>query len=301
MKKSSRHWYNNGIVDKIFADDDLIPVEFHIGKLPRSKEHCNKISLAKKGKTISQETRDKIRHTLSGRAVSAETRQKIKKKLNGKLKDYKYYNNGKIEIRLKSSEICPTGFIPGRLAMTAAQKIKISKANTGKIRSEEAKALNRQKHLGKQYSEETNHKRIETKRKNGTLNSSSDEVIFNSFLIKVIGQDNFVKEYNSTRYPFNCDFYIQKFDLYIELHHHWTHGKHAYNKENIEDAKRLKTLEVKAKASKFYKTAIYVWTKLDPLKLKIAKENNLNYLVSYNKEDMYKIMEYIKQLIKETR
>lgn len=37
-----------------------------------------------------------------------------------------------------------------------------------------------------------------------------------------------------------------------------------------------------AKTSNYYKNAIYTWTDLDVRKVKIAKENNLNFVAIYN-------------------
>lgn len=86
------------------------------------------------------------------------------------------------------------------------------------------------------------------------------------------------RQYYTKEYPFHCDFYLPKFNVYIEYNGMWTHGKHPFNKDSNEDIKLLEIWKKKAETSKFYKSAINIWTISDPLKRKTAKINNLNYL-----------------------
>ena len=69
--------------------------------------------------------------------------------------------------------------------------------------------------------------------------------------------------------------------MFIEVNKHWTHGGHPFNEKDLNDISKLEDWEEKAKISKFYRNAIYVWTDLDIRKQKYAKENNLNYKVIY--------------------
>ena len=104
-------------------------------------------------------------------------------------------------------------------------------------------------------------------------------------------KDNFkevLKQYKSEEYPFNCDFYIKDINTYIECNFHFSHGKDGdkilgfFNKDNPEHIKLLE--KWKSKNTKFYKNTINVWTVRDPLKLEIAKKNNLNYVVFWDKK-----------------
>lgn len=91
------------------------------------------------------------------------------------------------------------------------------------------------------------------------------------------------------RYPFHVDFYIYSIDLFIEINAFWTHGKHLFNENNEDDIQILNSWKQKAETSKQYKSAINVWTVMDPLKYKTAKDNNLNYLPIWsNKIDVIK-------------
>ena len=102
------------------------------------------------------------------------------------------------------------------------------------------------------------------------------------------------RQYYSDLYPFHCDFYLPNFDVYIEYQGMWTHGKHPFNEDDIEDKILLEQWENKALNSKFYKSAIKNWTINDPLKRKTAKINKLNYLeIFYNESYKDKINEYL--------
>lgn len=128
--------------------------------------------------------------------------------------------------------------------------------------------------------------------------SASIEEIFKNFLIEYIGENNFRYQYrDKLRYPFLCDFYIPKLDLFIELNHFKSHNGHLFDKNNEDDINTLQLLQEKAKTSKFYENMINVWTIKDPLKFETAKKNNLNYIVSYNISEMYNIIEELKKVL----
>ena len=105
-------------------------------------------------------------------------------------------------------------------------------------------------------------------------------------LKEVFKENNILFEHNyiSDKYPFKCDFYLPDFDLYIELNFHWTHGPHAFNKNNEEDQHLLANW--KNKNTPYYNVAVQVWSIRDVLKLQTAKDNNLNYLVFYNQQEV---------------
>lgn len=126
----------------------------------------------------------------------------------------------------------------------------------------------------------------------GKIFSKKEDEIYN-YLITL--DENTKRQYYSELYPFHCDFYLPKFDVYIEYQGMWTHGKHPFNKDDENDIALLETWELKAKNSKFYNSAIKNWTITDPLKRKTAKDNNLKYLEIFS-TDSYKdvINSYLK-------
>ena len=126
-------------------------------------------------------------------------------------------------------------------------------------------------------------KHDETKRRNRTFNTSQPEEDYYSYLVDRYGADDIIRQYKDERYPFRCDFYVISKDLFIELNSHWTHGEAPYDETNPEHQRIRAELEQKATTSKFYEVALKVWTEIDVLKQRIARENNLNYEVIYGK------------------
>ena len=145
--------------------------------------------------------------------------------------------------------------------------------------------------LEKLNSKEATEKSIETKRKNGTFNTSKPEDEAYEELVKIFGTVK--RQYKSEVYPFLCDFYIPSEDLYIELNLHWTHGFHWFDENSKEDQETLEKWKEKAKNSKYYQYAINTWTIRDVEKRQIVEENKVNYLVFWSKQNFYN---YIKEI-----
>jgi len=146
----------------------------------------------------------------------------------------------------------------------------------------------------KEWVEEKVIKGQNTKKEKGTTNTSVPELeIFE--ILKTKFQD-IIHLYKDNKYNFECDFYIPSKKLYIELNFHWTHGFEPFNAGNdehiklinywMEKAKEIYTTgEHKGDNKDYYSKAIYVWTELDPKKLKCFKDNNLNYKIFYNRKE----------------
>ena len=133
-------------------------------------------------------------------------------------------------------------------------------------------------------------KRLKTQKKNNSFNKSSfEENVYNK-LLTIFNKKDILRQYKSNLYPFACDFYIKSLDLYIECNGHWSHGWYhnkclgSFDKDNPEHIKILNLY--KSKNTKFYKTAIYVWTDLDVRKLETFKKNNLNYKIFWNLKEV---------------
>lgn len=138
-------------------------------------------------------------------------------------------------------------------------------------------------------------KAFNTKKKNGTTNTSKIQDWFTAELKKIYGEEDVATEYKDLRYPYHCDAYIKSLDLFIELNIYFTHGFHPYDRTSKADKITLDKWQEKAKNSKFFCNAIRVWTKLDPEKQLCAKQNNLNYLMFYTEQEarefIYKLQE----------
>ena len=135
--------------------------------------------------------------------------------------------------------------------------------------------------------EDINKKINETKRKNHTFKSSKKELeVFNQLKEKF---PDIIYQYYSSEYPFNCDFYVPSLKLYIEYNGTWTHGGHIFNEYDKNDIQKLNNW--KSKNTKYYNNAIYTWTDLDIRKQKYVKQNNLNYFIIWNENDLNKLLE----------
>ena len=126
-------------------------------------------------------------------------------------------------------------------------------------------------------------KEYETRKRNHSFNTSKPEDNYYKELVNLYGIEDVLRNYADDRYPFNCDFYIPSLDLFIEYQGTWLHGGHPFDPLNEEDIERLTELKEIAlnKDSQFYRSAVYVWTDLDVRKLKIARENHLNFKFIY--------------------
>ena len=298
MKK---HWYTNDIEEAMFLEDQE-PDGWHRGRIKMSDEQRSKLSKARIGKPawnkgipITEEARQKLSKSKQGKKQSLETRQKRSKALKGISRS--------LDTRQKMAK-AKLGHIVSeetkeKIRQTKAKNKKPSKFK-GIPRTIEVKAkisqtvTNAYKENGAAIIKASN----ETKRKNNSYSKSKDsEDVLNKFLIETFGKDAFIRQYrDDKRYPFNCDFYIPKLDLFIELNHYWSHGYHRFDINNKEDIKKLNCWQEKAKTSKHYEDAIEVWTIRDPKKFEFAEANRLNYLVSYNQQDLEKIQKYLKEL-----
>jgi hypothetical protein len=132
----------------------------------------------------------------------------------------------------------------------------------------------------------------QTKRLNNTFNTSQIEELFKIYLDS--NNIEYEYQYKCDRYPFNCDFYIKEYDLFIEIQANWCHGKHPYDPEKDNEIVRI----WKNKNTKYYNNAIETWTIRDVKKRNIAKENNLNYLEIFSNNIDEVIYEYTKAIDK---
>lgn len=137
----------------------------------------------------------------------------------------------------------------------------------------------------------------QTKKKNKTTSSSKPENNLYEILCRIYGEQNVKRNWDGDpRYPFHCDFYIIPTDTFIECNLYWMHGFHEFDKNNILDLQKLNKYKQKASTHPAYNYAIKVWTISDPIKIKTAKQNNLNYIILWNEKELN---QYAKKLLKE--
>ena len=306
-------WINNGEIEYQINNSQDIPNGFSFGRIPKSEEARKKISESKKG-NVPWNKGIKMSEEFSMTCSKAQKKRfendNERKKCNNR-KGRKVYHNGNI-IKLFYEGEVPEGFVEGypyrpnpkqseymkgnklRLGKKFSEETlkKMSESHKGKKRSKESIAKSVNSRTGYHHSKETIEKikesrkyaipkGIETKRKNNTFNTSSEEILVKNELLKIFDEDSVKKNYKCKKYPFNCDFYVKPLDLFIELNIHPTHGGHPFDENNEEDINKLQELMEKSKYSKFYKNVIKVWTKNDVNKLNYAIKNKLNYIAVY--------------------
>lgn len=139
-------------------------------------------------------------------------------------------------------------------------------------------------------------KAYQTKSINGTWNTSQAEIGLENYLKSL--KIEYVYQYTCDLYPFNCDFYLPQYDLFVEIQGCWTHGRHAFNPTDPQDIDTL-CLWL-SKRTDYYSQAVRTWTYRDVLKRYTAKRNNLKYLEIFSDdpnvciqelEDKLKILE----------
>ena len=130
----------------------------------------------------------------------------------------------------------------------------------------------------------------ESRKRNGTLNTSKLEEYCYQRLLTKFDSSDVIRQYIENRYPFHCDFYIKSLDLFIEINGTWLHGFHMFDKNNADDIERLVKIRskqqiVNGRKNQYYK-AEEVWLYEDPKKLDVAISNNLNYFMLYSVEEI---------------
>lgn len=140
------------------------------------------------------------------------------------------------------------------------------------------------------HTPEVNERRINTMKKNGTLNTSKEEL----YIFEKLSEKFEVLQHykDKSRYPFICDFYIPSLDLFIEYQGSMFHNKRPYlgiedDLKEIEEIKQKseKRKQITGKQKTRYDSLIETWTIRDVKKREIAKHNNLNYLEFFNIEE----------------
>ncbi|MCH5166889.1 MAG: hypothetical protein J1F35_03265 [Erysipelotrichales bacterium] len=134
------------------------------------------------------------------------------------------------------------------------------------------------------WKESNKEKEYITKKKNGTLGKSLIEIEHFKLLKNIF--PNTIHQYREKeRYPFNCDLYVPELDLFIELNYYYTHQETFFDKNNPEHIERLNHLKELTKNGINRQGVIDTWADRDLLKRKTAKNNKLNYLAFFNKQD----------------
>lgn len=126
---------------------------------------------------------------------------------------------------------------------------------------------------------------VATKKRNGTLATSSSEDALYELLVEYtdqLGMTVVRQHRDEERYPFAVDFYIPERDLFIELNGSWSHGGHWYEVDREMDQKTVQTWCKKGEKSQYYLNALGTWTERDVRKRAAAREAQLNYVTLWD-------------------
>jgi hypothetical protein len=312
-----RYWWNNGEVETLVWEDELVPEGFVKGRLKSTKPVWNKGLTKYNDPTVA--------------SISKSLRKNSYENYEGTRTDYilSKFSNKDIFIDFWNTHTCKEciehfnltwddihllidlfglenpkqhtsnikDYIFDESFRERQSKILKGKNTWSKGKKVSQESIEKQKFT---YSQRTEEQRIESKLKeyetrklNGTLgfHKTSDEKELESILFGFFGEDNVKYNYfDKDRYPFKCDFYIPSEDLFIELHAGWEHQGHPFDNSNLEDISILEEIKSKQNKSEYYSNVIYQWTELDVRKLNTFKENNLNYIIGYSVGEIYEIL-----------
>lgn len=295
------HWYNNGLEQKKY-DDGCAPEGWILGMLPETRQKISQSvkalyqdpsskyntleyheKLAARDKTKQRATLKALWDSPNSPYRTQEREAKKSKAMKAKWanEEYRRMVSGKIRQSLTDENVKAKH-------SASAKAIRLDPNcvyNTEEYRKNLSAALQnawqrdstREKH--NESVQSAVKKSNSTKRENGSFNKSSSEDLMYAELIEKYGIDNVKRQYMDDRYPYNCDFYIESEDVFIELNAHWTHGPRPFDPNDTECQELLSKWQ--SKGTKFYNQAIYVWTDLDIRKKQIADQNNLRYIRIY--------------------
>lgn len=251
-----------------------------------------RIYCSKKCASNSPEVIVKTQNTNMIRYGVADTRNT--KEVQEKVKQTNYLRYGASsplkspKVRLKIEQTNEIRYGNKNIFATDYGKNKIIQTLRKKYNVENAIFING--NIEKVNSIEATKKANETKRKNGTFNTSKIEEWTYSQLKSIFEEYNVKHNYYCERYPHNCDFYIVSLDLFIELNITWTHGGHWFDETNEEDINKLTKWKEKSENSTYYKYAIKTWTNYDVIKRHDIEK--LNHLVFWTEKE---VKEWIKE------
>lgn len=189
-------------------------------------------------------------------------------------------------IKQKSKQTCLKKYGSEHISHSTVIREKIRKTNLEKYGSETPFGNKKiQKKIAEKFSTgKPQQKCNETKRANGTFNTSEDEEQAYHMLVEKFGYTDVFRQHKTKEYPFPCDFYIKSLNLYLEYQGSWVHGGEIYNPSKIEHQKEVNRWQ--SKGTEYFDYAIKVWTERDPEKRRVAKENHLSWIEFFNLEDL---------------
>lgn len=95
------------------------------------------------------------------------------------------------------------------------------------------------------------------------------------------------------KYPYECDFYLPNYDMFIEINGTALHDTHIFNPYSKKDNETLEYCKSRVDSS-WYQSKVRIWLK-DYEKYQTAIKYNLNYRILWNKSDIDNFIQYLLQ------
>lgn len=226
-----------------------------------------------------------IKYGVTNVYASEYAKQKMKQTKLEKYGDPNYNNRDKaIKTTLSMYDVTNIAQAPEvkkKIQNTNMRKLGVPMPYLSKVVQERMCDTKEKRYGNRHYT--NREKYYNTMKKKGFI--SKEEQVFETILINNLIE--YIPQYHKdSRYPFYCDFYLPKFDMFIEINVYPAHGPHPFTNSQ-EDIEYLKVWQEKAnKGMGIYLNWIDRWTNVDVNKRTIAKQNNLNYFELYSLEEI---------------
>ena len=124
--------------------------------------------------------------------------------------------------------------------------------------------------------------------KDSGYNVSEDENFYYELLKKKWPDIERSKTFDDFRNPENnrpwqVDFYVPSENMMIQINKNWRHGRRPYDPTDPDCQADVEWL--KSNKGEYYDKVLYTWTKLEPLKRKIAKDLGYRYVEIFNMDE----------------
>lgn len=187
-----------------------------------------------------------------------------------------------VKEKMAKTNIEKYGYIAPACSKQVSDKIK--QTNIAKYGADSYFKSYDYKLLREKHKKEWVEKAINSALRNGTRYSSKPEKKMYEILCSIVGQDDIIRQHKTREYPFLCDFYLVKENIFIEYNGTYFHNDCLFD-EIRDREKYLNLLEKCTDEHPTYKRILDVWVYGDVRKYNTAKNNDLNFIFLYKNWD----------------
>lgn len=278
-------FFTDGVVTVKLKKGDSIPIGFYPGRTFKSNPWNKGLTSAtdervKKNTDATHKTRrEKGNYVPWNKGLTkedSEILQTVSQKVSAYRKGKEPWNKGipASEEQKRKQSSAMSGRVPWNKGLTKETNASIMAASE-KLLGHECFVKDWEAAKRKEY---------DTKKRNGTFNSSKVESELISELVSQYGEENVIHPYRDSRYPWNCDAYVVPIDLFIEVQGTVEHNGRPYDPSCEKDVAEAEQIKAKAEAAgpnSRYWNIYKWWTVIDPKKLQTLRNNKLNFKLIY--------------------